>query len=70
MKATRALLNLNDASRRLGCRAGFLLELADRHPDTLPTEVVDGHRYFNPGDIDALKQRALALCRPALEGPR
>jgi hypothetical protein len=68
VKAARHLMNLNAGSRRLGCRAGFLLELAAKHPDTLPTETIDGHRYFNPGDIDALKQRALALCRPALEG--
>lgn len=64
--APRHLLNLNDAARRLGCSPGFLLDLADRYAMRLPTERVDGHRYFNPGDIDALKERALALHRAAL----
>lgn len=68
MKAGRALLNLNDAARRIGCRPGFLLTLAERYPSQLPTENVDGHRYFNAGDIDRLANDVLLAFVPALEG--
>lgn len=68
VKATRALLNLNDAARRIGCRPGVLLTLAERCPSELPTEHVDGARYFNAGDVDRLANDVLLAFMPALEG--
>ena len=69
MKATRHLIPLDEATRWIGFRyPATLLYLTRAHPEVIPSEAVDGHRYFAPSDLDDLSARFRAHDYPALEG--
>jgi hypothetical protein len=69
VKAARHLMNLNAAAIRVGVLPARLLVIAERYPAELPSELIDGRRWFNPGDIERIAELRAATLQSVLEGP-